>query len=135
MNLIGMHIDHQGGAVNPIGIRETRVVARPRPDGLVRVANADPRFPDREFRLADILPSGPVNWSEWTRDVSARRDAEGREVDWSDYVKAALIAVQEQERDRKGAYLRRLRGRGLGGESDFPGAAGLASSSCRARRV
>ena len=129
VNLIGMHIDHQGGAVNPIGVRETRILARPRHDGRIRVANADDRFPDAEFLLADILPPGPVNWSEWTHDVSARREAAGNEVDWSDYVKAALIALQEQERNRKGAYLRRLKGMDLWVESDVPVAAGLSSSS------
>jgi N-acetylgalactosamine kinase len=129
VNLVGMHIDHQGGAVNPIAIRETRVIARHRPDGVVRVANADARFGEGEFALADILPPGAVNWSDWTREVSAQREADGRAVDWSDYVKAALIALQEQERDRKGRYLRRLRGMDLYVESDVPVASGLSSSS------
>ena len=124
-----MHIDHQGGAVNPIAIRETRVLARARRDGLVRVANSDERFATREFQMAGILPDRAVNWSDWTREVSARREAEGRAVDWSDYVKAALVALQEQERDRKGQYLRRLRGMDLYVDGDVPVASGLSSSS------
>jgi N-acetylgalactosamine kinase len=129
VNLVGMHIDHQGGAVNPIGIRETRVIARPRPDRVVRLANADGRFPDARFALPDILPPGPVNWGEWTLQVSDERRVRGSAVEWSDYVKAALIALQEQERDRKGAYLRRLRGMDIYVESDLPAASGLSSSS------
>jgi N-acetylgalactosamine kinase len=129
VNLVGMHIDHQGGAVNPIAIRETRVVARPRPDRVVRLVNADDRFPDASFALPDILPKGPVNWGEWTLQVSEERRARGVAVEWSDYVKAALTALQEQERNRKGVYLRLLRGMDLYVESDLPAASGLSSSS------
>ena len=39
VNLIGMHIDHQGGAVNPIAISETRVIAQPRSDDKIILKN------------------------------------------------------------------------------------------------
>lgn len=129
VNLIGMHIDHQGGAVNPIAIKETRVIAQPRSDDRIVLGNSDERFPSRSFRLSDILPKHRVEWSNWTREISGRRQAEGISVDWSDYVKAAIIALQERERNSDGSYARKLCGMNMLVDSDLPAAAGLSSSS------
>ncbi|MBI1925677.1 hypothetical protein HYR99_15660, partial [Candidatus Poribacteria bacterium] len=129
VNLVGMHIDHQGGAVNPIAIKETRVVAQPRSDDLIVLANSDRQFESRRFRLSEITPRHSVDWSSWTRELSAQRQAAGVSVDWSDYVKAAIIALQERERGIDGSYGRKLCGMNLLVDSDLPAAAGLSSSS------
>ncbi len=129
VNLVGMHIDHQGGAVNPIAIKETRVVAQPRSDDLIVLANSDRQFESRRFRVSEITPRHSVDWSSWTRELSAQRQAAGVSVDWSDYVKAAIIALQERERGTDGGYVQKLCGMNLLVDSNLPTAAGLSSSS------
>ena len=50
INLIGMHVDHRGGVVNPIAVRETWCLCRPRQDDLLDCATPHERlFPRRKF--------------------------------------------------------------------------------------
>ena len=56
INLVGMHIDQRGGAVNPIACRDVVMVVEPREDDLVVLGNVDERFlaalpRDRRSRL------------------------------------------------------------------------------------
>ena len=129
VNLVGMHIDHQGGAVNPIAIKETRVIAQPRTDDQIRLANCDGDFQQRSFRISEILPKQSVDWSSWSQQITTQRQRDGVSVDWTDYVKAALIVLQERERGRDGGYAKNLCGMNLLVDSDLPVAAGLSSSS------
>lgn len=129
VNLVGMHIDHQGGAVNPIAIKETRMVAQPRADDQIHLANCDGDFQPRSFRLSEILPKQSVDWSSWAQQLTTQRQRDGISVDWADYVKAALIVLQERERKLAGGYAQNLCGMNLLVDSDLPVAAGLSSSS------
>ena len=129
VNLVGMHIDHQGGAVNPIAIKETRVIAQQRTDDQIYLANCDGDFQRRSFRLSEILPKQPVDWSSWAQQITTQRQRDGVTVDWADYVKAALIVLQERERMPDGSYAQNLCGMNLLVDSDLPVAAGLSSSS------
>ena len=50
INLLGMHVDHRGGSVNPIAIKETFFVVEPRDDDriVLRDVNSD-KFPEESF--------------------------------------------------------------------------------------
>jgi len=71
VNLMGRHVDHQGGHVNPLAIdREVILVASPRDDDVIRLVNVRPReFPDREFKMSDLL--GNFNWDDWLSYVDS----------------------------------------------------------------
>ncbi|NIR46360.1 MAG: galactokinase [Gemmatimonadetes bacterium] len=103
VNLMGDHIDYNGLSVLPMAIqRHMALLYRERDDRSVRLVSSDPRFPNREFQLADQI-------------------APGEEGDWSDYARAACQAIVQRYQV----------GRGFDAviHSDIPIAAGLASSS------
>lgn len=104
VNLIGDHTDYNGLPVLPMAIqRNTIALFRRRDDAMVRVANADLRFPSRSFRLTgstiDPHPTG----------------------DWINYVKAAGQAMMHGRSVAVGID--------LAVSGDIPVAAGLSSSS------
>ena len=126
INLLGRHVDHQGGPVNVMAInREIYLVATPRADDWVTLANADPaRFPERRFRLSDLVAS--LDWEDWQQVVDGpllRHQLAAARGDWAHYVQAALLRLQMQFRDR------RLRGLDIMVGGDVPMGAGLSSSS------
>ena len=103
VNLIGDHTDYNGLPVLPMALQRGIVILlRPRPDETVRVANLDPRFPPRTFRLHAPIDSHPSG-------------------DWVNYVKAAAQALT----DRHG----QLVGVDALIASDLAVAVGLSSSS------
>ena len=53
VNLLGMHVDHRGGAVNPIAVRGTALVVAPRDDDRVVLADVNRAlFPDGGFSIS-----------------------------------------------------------------------------------
>lgn len=131
VNLVGMHIDHRGGSVNPIASKEIVVVASPRDDDRVIMHNMNPRrFPPRSFVISEELPPRKIqDWTAWTQEQSDLRERTGTAGDWSNYVKAALLYLQEIHRNDNGSYHRRLSGMNLFVDGNIPIASGLASSS------
>lgn len=129
VNLLGMHVDHRGGPVNPIAIREAAFVVRPRGDDAVRLFNAEPGpFPDRSFSISRELPEGAVSdWEGWTARSFEERRRRGEAGDWANYAKAPVLLLENRERAAGSG--RRLRGFDLVAASDVPRAAGLSSSS------
>lgn len=126
INLLGRHIDHRGGAINVMAIdRDVVFVAAPREDDSVRIINADPKqFPDREFSLREAL--GDINWDDWLTYVNSdhvRTLVSNTRGDWSNYVKASLVRLQQKFRTV------RIRGFDAAVVGDIPRAAGLSSSS------
>ena len=126
VNLMGRHVDHRGGYINPMAInREVLMVAAPREDDVVTLTNVDRRaFPDRSFSISAELSLVP--WGDWLSYINSRRiqqivlDARG---DWINYVRAACLRLQQDFRDV------RLRGMDAAVVGDIPMAAGLSSSS------
>jgi galactokinase len=56
VNLIGEHTDYNHGYVLPMALDKDIVMAlRPRPDALVRLANAEPQFGERSFEIAPAI--------------------------------------------------------------------------------
>jgi N-acetylgalactosamine kinase len=126
LNVMGRHIDHQGGTCNLMTIGfETLLAVRPRRDDLIRLFNVDrDRFPDREFSISELVAGLP--WDDWLSLVDSDRAREiVREAggDWSQYVKAAVLRLQKKFPHR------RLRGMDIVVSGNIPPAAGLSSSS------
>ena len=126
VNLIGMHIDHRGGNVNPMATKEMVIVAQPRDDDYVVLHNLNNRrFLPRRFRISDELPETPIKyWLQWTEEKSEEAKKKGTAGDWVNYVKAAACYLQELHRDYK-----KLRGMNALFAGNIPIAAGLGSSS------
>jgi N-acetylgalactosamine kinase len=126
INLMGRHIDHQGGTVNVMAVnREIIMVAAPRTDDGVTLANtAGAQFAEENFRISDLVSN--LNWDDWQRVVDGprlQRLLEAARGDWANYVKAAILRLQELFRDRQ------LRGLDMMVSGDIPMGAGLSSSS------
>lgn len=126
INLMGRHIDHQGGVVNVMAInREIIFIASPRSDDTVILTNTRPDlFPEKRFRISELISN--LDWEDWEKVVDGKRlqrllqDARG---DWTNYIAAAILRLQEQFRDR------RLRGFNCMVGGNIPMGAGLSSSS------
>ncbi|MBN2289082.1 MAG: hypothetical protein JXQ83_07080 [Candidatus Glassbacteria bacterium] len=130
VNLIGMHVDHRGGAVNPIAVKETVVAASPRDDDQVFLANRNPHFPPRNFRISEEMPEIPVeDWDDWTAKNLASLARRGLSGDWSNYVRAGACYFSDllwRERDLPPSS---FKGMNAFMVSNMPMAVGLSSSS------
>ncbi len=130
VNLIGMHIDHRGGYVNPIAVKEMTLVVGVRDDDQVHFSNMDPRFPDGRFVISEEIPEKPIqDWTAWTQEQSDARKTKGTAGNWGNYLKAPLVYLQDQLRSPTGKFAPRLRGMNILAEGTVPIAAGLSSSS------
>jgi len=93
VNLLGTHIDHRGGSVNPVCIKEMLLVVEPRGDDQVILKNVDSHmFPDEQFRISDCLPPGEKiqDWDTWCYQEFEKRKNDPS-VTWSNYVRAAVL--------------------------------------------
>ncbi|NLX06976.1 MAG: NTP transferase domain-containing protein [Phycisphaerae bacterium] len=126
INLLGRHVDHRGGAVNVMAIdRDVVFVTAPREDDTVTLCNDKPQqFPDREFSLRELL--GDIEWQDWLSYVNSdhvRSILSRTQGDWSNYVKASMVRLQQQ------FTTIRIAGFDAAVAGDIPMAAGLSSSS------
>ncbi|MDD4891424.1 MAG: NTP transferase domain-containing protein [Phycisphaerae bacterium] len=126
INLMGRHVDHRGGHVNVMAInREVLMVAARRADDVVRLTHVDPkRFPDAEFSIGGLI--GSMVWDDWLTYVNSRQVQQmvhDHRGDWSNYVKASTVRLQQQYRDV------RVVGMDVAVTGNIPMAAGLSSSS------
>ncbi|MCE5259587.1 MAG: galactokinase, partial [Chloroflexi bacterium] len=69
LNLIGEHTDYNHGYVMPVALdKDILLVCRPRRDALVNLANLEPEFTPRRFRLAREIPVAPVgDWANYAQ--------------------------------------------------------------------
>jgi len=126
INLMGRHVDHRGGYVNVMAIsREVILAAAPRDDDVVSLVNLSKKqFPDREFRIGELL--GQADWFEWVDFINSstvRQVLEAWQGDWSNYAKAAVLRLQHACPDH------RLGGMDCVVTGNIPMGAGLSSSS------
>ena len=69
VNLIGEHTDYNHGYVLPVGLdRDVLLLARPRSNGQVHLANVESDFAPRSFAVSDAIPSAAAgDWSNYAR--------------------------------------------------------------------
>lgn len=126
VNVMGRHIDHQGGNCNLITFGyETLMVAAVRSDDRVCICNIDrDRFGDREFSIGEMIADLP--WDDWLSLVNSEKVSRMVRTyggDWSQYVMASVLRLQKKFNHLK------LRGMDLVVGGNVPMAAGLSSSS------
>jgi len=131
VNLMGMHIDHRGGAVNPISVKELFLVASPRDDDWVDVHNVDSEaFPPFRFSIsAELGPKKIHDWDGWTHSELDKRKATSTAAHWSNHVKAAVLYLQHLHTEENGRFSPALTGMNVVILGNIPRAAGLSSSS------
>ncbi|MHC4425008.1 MAG: galactokinase [Planctomycetota bacterium] len=131
VNLLGTHIDHRGGSVNPICIKQMWLVAEPRDDDLVLAKNVESsQFPDEQFRISGCLPAGEKiqDWDAWCHDEFKRRKYDAS-ITWSNYIRAAVLYFQHLHTTDEGGLAPAIRGMNMMVYGNIPIAAGLSSSS------
>jgi N-acetylgalactosamine kinase len=131
VNLLGTHIDHRGGAVNPVCVKQMWLVVEPRDDDQVLAKNVESsQFPDEQFRISGCLPAGKKiqNWDAWCHDEFERREHE-TSVTWSNYIRAAVLYFQHLNTKDNGSFAPAIKGMNMMFYGNIPRAAGLSSSS------
>ncbi len=126
INLMGRHVDHQGGVCNLMAIdREIVMAASPRDDDCVNLWNLDyANYPFRKFTFSEL--TADIVWEDWLRTLDSQyvqRLTSQTAGDWSNYAKGAALRLQHRFPDRK------LRGMDAVVCGNIPAAAGLSSSS------
>jgi N-acetylgalactosamine kinase len=132
VNMLGMHVDHRGGSVNPIAIKEAFFVVEPRDDDqvILRDINGD-KFPEESFGIGDCLPKGRkiANWDTWCHEELEKRKGNPR-ITFSNYVRAGVLYFQHLNTDDQGRFIPAFKGMNVMIASNVPPAAGLSTSSC-----
>ncbi|HPD31201.1 MAG TPA: galactokinase family protein [Phycisphaerae bacterium] len=126
LNLMGRHIDHQGGFVHSMALDcEVVMAVSPRQDDVVRLVNADPvAFPARELVIGDWLAAlRTPDWLSFVDGQRVRTHLMSTAGDWSNYVLASVLYQQYMHRGR------RLCGMDVAVSGNVPIASGLSSSS------
>ncbi|MDT8300026.1 MAG: galactokinase family protein [Sedimentisphaerales bacterium] len=131
VNLLGTHIDHRGGSVNPVCVKEMWLVVEPRDDDRVMLKNVDSeQFPDEQFRISGCLPAREIirDWDTWCyQEYEKRRNDPS--VTWSNYIRAAVLYLQHLNTNDEGTFSPAIKGMNMMVYGDIPIAAGLSSSS------
>lgn len=132
INLLGMHVDHRGGSVNPIAIKEAFFVVEPRTDDrvILRDIHGD-KFPEESFSIGACLPAGQriTDWDSWCHEELKKRKNDSR-ITFSNYVRAAVLYFQHLHTTPEGKFHPAFQGMNVMIGSNVPPAAGLSTSSC-----
>lgn len=125
VNLMGRHIDHQGGSTNVMCIdRETVMVVAPRTDDLVRISNIDKQFEDFSFSIESCmaLTDKKGSWIDFIESPEVLCSVNENKGKWVNYIKAAVLRFQFESKET-------LLGMDIMLCGSIPPAAGLSSSS------
>jgi len=131
VNILGTHIDHRGGSVNPIAVNHMWLVASPRDDDLVVARDVESaQFPEQRFRISECLPPGRKirDWDSWCYDELQKRNGD-ISTTWSNYIRSAVLYLQNLCTNDDGLCARPLGGMDMMFYGDIPRAVGLSSSS------
>lgn len=127
VNIMGRHIDHQGGYGNMIAIdREFYAVVSPRhQDQQIFLENLESQiFKPRHFDLRELQANRSCkNWLQVLEHPDLRRYIDNNRGDWCNYVRAVVARLQFEFQDRPLCGLNIMAG------GTIPIAAGLSSSS------
>jgi N-acetylgalactosamine kinase len=126
INLMGRHVDHQGGTCNLLAIdREIVMAASPRQDDTINLWNVDGEsYPFRTFSFGEL--TADIVWEDWLRTLDSQyvqRLVSKTAGDWSNYVKGSALRLQHRWQERP------LHGMDAVVSGNIPAAAGLSSSS------
>ena len=125
VNLMGRHIDHQGGSTNVMCIdRETVMVVAPRTDDIVRISNADSQFEDFSFSIGSCIGLSDVrdSWVGFIESPAVLASVSENKGKWVNYIKAAVLRLQFETAQP-------LLGMDIFVSGNIPRAAGVSSSS------
>ena len=126
INLMGRHVDHQGGHINQMAInREVIMVVQRREDDRVVLQNVSgDRFEPDTFLIGEefTIDAGG-NWLQWINSDEIKGRLAQTQGNWSNYVKAALFRLQGVYHDTP------LYGMNMMVNGNIPIASGLSSSS------
>jgi N-acetylgalactosamine kinase len=131
VNILGTHIDHRGGSVNPIAVNHMWLVAAPREDDWVVAANVESGpFPEQRFPIRACLPPGQKirDWDSWCYAELQKRNGD-TSATWSNYIRGAVLYLQNLYLNDDGSCARPLKGMDMMFYGDIPRAVGLSSSS------
>jgi len=131
VNVLGTHVDHRGGSVNPVAVNHMWLVAAPRDDDLVAACNVESnQFPDEQFRICECLPAGTRidDWDAWCLAEFEKRKGDPA-ITWSNYIRAAVLYLQHLYTDSGGTFTTAIRGMDMVFYGNIPRAVGLSSSS------
>ena len=131
VNVLGTHIDHRGGSVNPVAVNNLWLIVAPRDDDRVIAYNVESaHFPREQFRISECLPSRAriVDWDGWCLNEFDKRRGDPA-ITWSNYIRAATLYLQYVCTGDDGAFRPRLSGMDMVFYGDIPRAVGLSSSS------
>ena len=126
LNVMGRHVDHQGGNCNLMTISfETVYFASPRDDDRITLTHCnEDAFGDRSFQISELVADLP--WKDWDTLVASdklKKMIREYGVDWSNYIQAAVLRLQKHFPNIP------LRGMDMVIGGNVPMAAGLSSSS------
>ena len=125
VNIMGRHVDHQGGNCNLMTIGcETLMAVKLRDDDHVTLCNLDKEFAPAEFSIGELVRDLP--WDDWQALVESKKLARLLKqygVNWADYIKAVFLRFQKHFDHKK------LHGMDMIVSGNVPMAAGLSSSS------
>ena len=131
VNVLGTHVDHRGGSVNPVAVNHMWLVAALRDDDLVAACNVESnQFPDEQFRICECLPAGTRidDWDAWCLAEFEKRKGDPA-ITWSNYIRAAVLYLQHLYTDSGGTFTTAIRGMDMVFYGNIPRAVGLSSSS------
>jgi len=131
VNLVGTHIDHRGGSVNPFCIKDMWLVVEGRDDDLVLAKNVEStEFANEQFCIKECLPAGEKiqNWIAWCHDEFEKRK-DDPSITWSNYVRAAVLYFQHLNTKDDGSFAQTIKGMNMMFYGNIPRAAGISSSS------
>lgn len=125
INLMGRHIDHQGGDVNMMALdRDIYCVAGQRSDGQVYAHSTEStKFPARHFSIDKLGVDINTDWNTFIDSSHVKTSGKIARGDWGQYVKAVFARFQHFSRNKG------LNGMNIMITSDLPAGGGISSSS------
>ncbi|HNS32271.1 MAG TPA: galactokinase family protein, partial [bacterium] len=96
INIMGRHIDHQGGDVNMLAIdKDIYCIIGQRKDRQVFAHSMEPyRFPERQFSIESLGVDPEKDWNQFINSSFVLKQLSSAKKDWGRYVKAVLSRFQ-----------------------------------------
>jgi N-acetylgalactosamine kinase len=131
VNVLGTHIDHRGGSVNPVAVNHLWLIVAPRQDDRVMAQNVESsQFPDEQFRISQCLSAETriEDWDSWCLAEFEKRKGDPS-ITWSNYIRAAVLYLQNAYTSSSGTFSPPIKGMDMVFYGNIPRAVGLSSSS------